>query len=274
MFGVPNVMVTQVPRRSRILLKSAGRRDTFGFENRQPNRLERPEDTANWESGQISSCCARETLLMSDAGEKRVPIELLLTDGGGACFKEDAEQANWNTASLDALMEHIVARHHGFLRKELPSMERAIAKAVELRGGPNPTALVSLERTFRFFKRELELHLRKEEEVLFPLIRRLEVAVTTGARLPQFPFGSIANPIGIMEEDHDTEIRQLEKMLGLTGNYSGPQEAVIICRLVFERLQSIDADMRLHVRLENDILFPRISSLEDAGSATRFGGDR
>jgi len=266
-------MVTQVRQRSRILLNSAGRRDTFGFENRQANHLERPEDTASLESDQISSCCARETLLMSDAGERRVPIELLLTDGGGACCKDDAEQANWNGASLDALMEHIVGRHHGFLRKELPSMERAIGKAVEVRAGPNPTALVSLERTFRFFKRELELHLRKEEEVLFPLIRRLEVAVTTGARLPKFPFGSIANPIGIMEEDHDVENRQLEKMLGLTGNYSGPQEAAIICRLVFERLQRMDADMRIHVHLENDILFPRISSLEDAWRSTGFAGN-
>jgi len=91
---------------------------------------------------------------------------------------------------------------------------------------------VSLERTFRFFKRELELYLRKEEEVLFPLIRRLEVAFSTSARLPRFPFGSIANPIGIMEEDHDTEKRQLEKMLVLTGNYSGPPEGATICRLV------------------------------------------
>jgi regulator of cell morphogenesis and NO signaling len=219
--------------------------------------------TAIPERDRIGSCCPREKLLMPDAGDRRVAIESLLTDVGGACFKDDAEQANWNTSSLDALMQHIIARHHGFLRKELPSMERAIARVVDLRAGTNATALVSLERTFRFFKRELELHLRKEEEVLFPLIRRLEVAFSTSARLPRFPFGSIANPIGIMEEDHDTEKRQLEKMLGLTGNYSGPPEAATICRLVFERLQSLDADMHLHVHLENNVLFPRVTTLEN-----------
>jgi regulator of cell morphogenesis and NO signaling len=200
---------------------------------------------------------------MPDAGDRRVSTELLLTDVGRACFKGDAEQADWNTSSLDTLMQHIVGRHHGFLRNELPSIERAIAKVVDLRAGTNATALVSLERTFRFFKRELELHLRKEEEVLFPLIRRVEVAFSTRARLPRFPFGSIANPIGIMEEDHDTENRQLEKMLGLTGNYSGPQEAVKICRLVFEQLQKLNADMKLHVHLENNVLFPRITTLEN-----------
>jgi regulator of cell morphogenesis and NO signaling len=225
--------------------------------------LERPEAVVTLERHPIGSCCAGGKTPMSTAGERRVPSEIVLSDPG-ACSKDDGEQTNWNTSSLDALMRHIVARHHGFLRKELPSMESAIAKAVELRARTNANALVSLERTFRFFKRELELHLRKEEEVLFPLIRQLEVAFSTGARLPRFPFGSIANPIGIMEEDHDTEKRQLEKMLGLTGNYSGPPEAATICRLVFERLHSIDADMQLHVYLENNVLFPRISSLEVA----------
>jgi regulator of cell morphogenesis and NO signaling len=134
---------------------------------------------------------------------------------------------------------------------------------VELRAGTKATPLVALERTFRFFKRELELHLRKEEEVLFPLIRRLELAFSTSDRLPRFPFGSIANPIGIMEEDHETEKRQLDKMLALTGNYSGPPETATICRLIFERIQSLDADMKIHVHLENDVLFPRVSTLEN-----------
>ena len=200
---------------------------------------------------------------MSDARDRRVPVEALITDPGGACFKDDGDQANWNTSSMDVLTQHIIARHHDFLRKELPSIQSAIAKAVGLRPGTNATSLVSLDRTFRFFKREIELHLRKEEEVLFPLIRRLEVAFITSARLPRFPFGSIANPIGIMEEDHDTEKRQLEKMLVLTGNYSGPPEAATICRLVFERLQSLDADMKVHVHLENDLLFPRVTALEN-----------
>jgi regulator of cell morphogenesis and NO signaling len=225
--------------------------------------LEWPTDTAILQRGQIGCGCAGEALLMSDARDRRVPGEALITAPGGACFKDHGDQANWNTSSMDVLTQHIIARHHGFLRKELPSIECAIAKAVGLRPGTNATSLVSLERTFRFFKRELELHLRKEEEVLFPLIRRLEVAFITSARLPRFPFGSIANPIGIMEEDHHTEKRQLEKMLVLTGNYSGPPEAATICRLLFERLQSLETDMKLHVHLENDFLFPRVAALEN-----------
>ena len=60
--------------------------------------------------------------MISDARDRRVPVETLITDLGGACFKDDGDRANWNCSSLDALMQHIIGRHHGFLRKELPSI--------------------------------------------------------------------------------------------------------------------------------------------------------
>ena len=81
--------------------------------------------------------------------------------------------------------------------------------------GPNAATVVPLEKVFRFFKRELENHLRKEEEVLFPLIPQLEAAFDPAPRLPRFPFGPLANPIGVMEEDHDAERRQMAKDAGV-----------------------------------------------------------
>ncbi len=178
--------------------------------------------------------------------------------GENVAFPEFAS-ARWSASSLNRLIEHIITRHHAYLRGELPWMESTIARAAEIRGRADASMLAPLGRTFRFFKRELELHLRKEEEVLFPLIRQIEMAVNSGARPPRFSFGSIANPIGIMEEDHEGERRQLEQMLDLTGNQ--PQ-TVDIYGLLFERLRALDSDMRLHVHLEDEILFPRVQLLE------------
>jgi len=170
--------------------------------------------------------------------------------------------AHWSTSSLHRLIEHIIGRHHAYLRSELPWMERAIARASEIGGRADARTLVPLTRTFRFFRRELELHLRKEEEVLFPLVRQIETAVNSGANLPRFSFGSIANPIGIMEQDHEGEKRQIERMLDLTGNYSGPPQTAHIYGPLFDRLQALDSDMRLHVHLEDEMLFPRVRLLE------------
>lgn len=172
------------------------------------------------------------------------------------------ETIQWSTSSLHGLIEHIVMRHHAYLRGELPRMERAIARAAEIDGRAAASTVVPLTRTFRFFRRELELHLRKEEEVLFPLVRQIETAVNSGAKPPRFSFGSIANPIGILEDDHEGERCQIDQMLDLTGNCSGPPQTAHICRPLFDRLQSLDRDMRLHVHLEDEILFPRVRLLE------------
>ncbi len=170
----------------------------------------------------------------------------------------------WEQSSLDALMEHIVERHHQYLRCELPVMELTITRSAEMRGRGDASTLVPLVRIFRYFRRELELHLRKEEEVLFPLIRRLETAFQNGDKLPRFRFGPLANPIDIMEEDHAAEKRELEKMLALTGNYSGPSDVAALYRSLFERIRAVDADMHRHVYLENEILFRRVTDMENA----------
>ena len=181
--------------------------------------------------------------------------------GEKAAFPEFEKEA-WSTSSLHGLIDRIVGRHHAYLRGELPWMERAIARAAETGGRTEANTLAPLVRTFRFFRRELELHLRKEEEVLFPLIRQIETAVNCGDKLPRFSFGSIANPIGIMEQDHEGESRQIGRMLDLTGNYSGPPQTAHIYGLLFDRLQALDGDLRLHVHLEDEILFPRVRLLE------------
>jgi len=174
----------------------------------------------------------------------------------------EVETERWSTFSLHGLIEHIISRHHVYLRRELPWMERSITRVAGIGGRVDASTLAPLARTFRFFKRELELHLRKEEEVLFPLIRQIEAAVHYGAKPPRFSFGSIANPIGIMAEDHEGEKRQIERMLDLTGNYSGPPQTAHIYGPLFDRLQALDTDMRLHVYLEEEILFPGVRSLE------------
>lgn len=223
--------------------------------------LELPAAIAVLEKYRLDFCWAGDKSLETAAAEVGVPLGTILCEMGSALTTCSAEQADWNTAGLDALMQHIVVRHHAYLRKELPLMESLVTRARGTRGRADANTLVPLEKVFRFFKRELENHLRREEDVLFPLIRQLETAARSGAELPRFSFGPIANPIGIMEEDHDSERRQMQKMLVLTGNYAGPADTTNPFHSLFERLEALESDMRLHVHLEDHILFPRVGAL-------------
>lgn len=172
------------------------------------------------------------------------------------------EAARWNACALDELIRHIVERHHVYLRSELQGLERSLLRVANINDRADANTLAPLTGIFRFFKRELELHLKKEEDVLFPMIERIETAAETGAAIPRFTFGSIANPIGIMEEDHEGQKRQLMKILELSGNYTGPPGQAAIFSSFCERLQALDTDMQRHVYLEDEILFPRVLLLE------------
>ena len=226
--------------------------------------VERPAAIAVLEKYRLDFCWAGDKSLEAAAAEAGVPMETILCEMESALRKCGEEQPDWSTAGLDALMQYIVVRHHAYLRMELPLMERLVTRVREARGRADANTVAPLERVFRFFKRELENHLRREEEVLFPLIRQLETASKSGVELPRFPFGPIANPIGIMEEDHDAERRQMQKMLVFTGNYTGPAETANVFHALFERLEALESDMRLHVHLEDHILFPRASVLENS----------
>lgn len=217
------------------------------------------------EKHHLDSCRTGDKTLEVVAAEGGVLSEIVLSDRQLVAPEYETEQPDWNAAGLDSLMRHIVVRHHEYLRHELPLMERLIARLREARGRTDAATVVPLEKVFRFFKRELENHLRKEEEVLFPMIAQLEAASVAGVRLPRYSFGPIANPIGVMEEEHDAERRELAKMLGLTGNCSSTSaDTSTMYRTIFERLTTLDADMRRHVHLENHILFPRVEVLENA----------
>ena len=217
-----------------------------------------------FEKHHLDFCWTGDKTLEVVAAEGGVLLEIVLSDLRLAVAEHETEQPDWNASGLDALMRHIVVQHHEYLRHELPLMEQLIARLRAARSRTDAATVVPLEKVFRFFKRELENHLRKEEEVLFPMIAQLEAASVAGVRLPRYSFGPIANPIGIMEEEHDAERRELAKMLGLTGNCSASAEASTMYRTIFERLTTLDADMRRHVHLENHILFPRVEVLENA----------
>ena len=226
--------------------------------------VESPAAIGVLEKYRLDFCWAGDKSLEAAAAEAGVPLETVLCEMVSALTSGGEDQPDWNTAGLDALMQYIVVRHHAYLRKELPLMDKFVARVRETRGRSDANTLAPLEKVFRFFKRELENHLRREEEVLFPLIRQLETASKSGAELPRFSFGPLANPIGIMEEDHDAERRQMQKMLVLTGNYTGPAETANVFRSLFERLQILESDLRLHVHLEDHILFPRGALLENS----------
>jgi regulator of cell morphogenesis and NO signaling len=200
----------------------------------------------------LGEACSQLSL---DVG--RVLAEIAESDQRGA--KEDMDRVDYSAMSASNLADHIVASHHVYLRQELPRLSELIDKVVAAHSAKHPE-LVELRLTFAALRQELEMHLMKEERVLFQLVKQLEAALE--------PFsihcGMVENPIRVMEHEHETAGSALKRTRELTNNYRAPADGCASFSALYEGLSCLESDLRLHIHKENNILFPKAAALESA----------
>jgi len=173
-----------------------------------------------------------------------------------------ATDRNWQTAPLQDLVTHILETHHAYLKLDLPVLQARCEKVVAAHGARDPQVLPRLAQVFTALRSELEMHLYKEENILFPVITQYGRAELQNRPVPPVPFGSVANPIAVMEREHDGAGDALEEIRELTRNYNPPDYACNTMRALYEGLQALEKDLHVHIYLENHILFPRAIALE------------
>lgn len=224
-----------------------------------------PASIRIFESFGIDYCCGgNRTLAQACADKKSDPRALLdsirlLSSGTPSPTPIDAA-----TMGLTDLARHIIVTHHDALRDAFPRMSEAFAKVVRAHGGTDPR-LAKAQAIFEGLQEEMNSHMMKEEMVLFPLIAKLESAT----RLPQFHCGSVSNPIRAMESEHESAGDALAQISSLTDGHTVPANACPTYRRLMELLRWLENDLRRHVHLENNILFPRAIQTEErlAGAA-------
>jgi regulator of cell morphogenesis and NO signaling len=171
--------------------------------------------------------------------------------------KED----NYDQWSLDFLVDYIINNHHEFTRSKLPEIGRYAKKVAEVHGERHPE-LNKIYYEFTMLHTEIFNHLDKEERILFPYIKQLVEAEKKGTKPEKPEFGEVANPIAMMEEEHDEAGTSMAKIRRLSNNFTPPEDACTTYRLLYENLEGFEKDLHKHVHLENNILFPKALELE------------
>jgi len=209
----------------------------------------------------LDYCCGGKQPFDEACAAKGLDPEQILRDIDDAA-RTGASDRDWQTAPLQELVTHIVETHHAYLKSELPALEARIQKVVAVHGARDPQKLPRLAEVFAGLRSELEMHLQKEESILFPFIVQYGRAELQNVPVPPVPFGSIANPIAVMEREHDGAGDALQEIRELTGDYNPPPYACTTVRALYEGLQALEKDLHVHIHLENNILFPRAIALE------------
>jgi regulator of cell morphogenesis and NO signaling len=210
----------------------------------------------------IDYCCGGKRALADVCRERGLDPDRVL--GELAQSRGNGGSRDWAAAALRELIAHIVSTHHGYLKLNLPHLSARMAKVLSVHG-PHDASLEPLSQVLAGLRAELELHMHKEEMILFPFIERYESAAERGQPLPTPPFGTVANPIRMMEHEHDSAGDALASMRQITAGYALPAHACSTYRALFQGLEDLESDLHLHIHLENNILFPRAAELEASG---------
>jgi regulator of cell morphogenesis and NO signaling len=149
----------------------------------------------------------------------------------------------WADVGAAALIDHIIRRYHEVHAKELP-LAIALARRVEDVHADHPRCPRGLADHLAIITDHLMAHQRREEAVLFPMM------LSGGHPM-------IGHPISRMEAEHRDVEDQLSRLAELTTDFSPPEDACGTWRALYRDCQSLDRDLREHMRLENDILFPQ-----------------
>lgn len=221
-----------------------------------------PAGVRVFEKYKIDYCCGGKVALADACRARGIAEEDVEADLEQAAAGRTPDERDWNSAELGALIDHILATHHLYLKSELPRLTFLLDKVLAAHGGNHADSLVPLNATFGALRAELEAHLMKEEMVLFPMIRGLAAARQAGRPAPAAHCGSVNNPIRVMEHEHDNAGEAVAAMRRITGDYALPAGACNTYAALFHGLAELEADLHRHIHLENNILFPRAAALE------------
>ncbi len=215
---------------------------------------ERPGRSRVFQSFGIDFCCQGGRTLREACAVKRLPAETVVDQLEAESADKRAPESNPADLPAHELVVHIVEIHHRFLRNELPRLHAMSQRVASVHGGHTPS-LVEMFDVFRAMEEELNEHLRKEEEILFPLIVEMSIG-----RLGAV---SVDGPVACMLHEHDDAGAAMARLRELSNGFQPPPEACNTYRALFAGLRDLEEDLHRHIHLENAVLFPTAKALSE-----------
>lgn len=211
-----------------------------------------PKTSDVFKKYRIDFCCGGNTPLQAAAAEQAVNLDELIKELNEIYAKSENQKddlAVWTDSSSNEIIEHIIEHYHRPLEEELSLLSPYVTKVARVHGGHRPE-LLKVHDLFYELKKELLEHTAKEEEVVFPSIKKL-------ANPDLENRAAIIDEITELEKEHDHAGAILKELRNITSDFIPPADACGTYRLVYKRLEMLEEHTFMHVHLENNILFPR-----------------
>jgi len=211
----------------------------------------------------IDFCCKGGRTIEDACASKGIDPQPLIADLEAATSEKDTSAVDYTTWKLDRLANHIEDVHHTYVVEATEQLKPFLDKVVKVHGDEHPY-LIEIRDMFFEGAGAMAQHMKKEELILFPFIKKMQMAKDAGEPMPQPSFGTVGNPIAMMKAEHEDEGERYEKMSEMTDGFNPPEYACNTWRVTYGLLKEFQDDLFQHIHLENNILFPKALEMESA----------
>lgn len=209
----------------------------------------------------IDFCCQGNRTIKDACEAKNINASAVVTDLNEVKKTSSESATDYQSWPIDLLVDYIEKKHHRYVEDKTQEIKPYLDKICRVHGDRHPE-LFEIAEHFNATAGELAMHMKKEELVLFPFVRKLAKAKQEGTQIDTPHFGTVQNPINMMMHEHTNEGKRFRKIETLSNNYTPPEDACNTYRVTFALLKEFEADLHLHIHLENNILFLKAIELE------------
>lgn len=163
---------------------------------------------------------------------------------------------DWKDQPVSAITHYILEKHHTYTRSQLARIKKLASKVTAVHGARHPE-LTRVEEIAKEMAEEMEGHMAKEEEQVFPYLTALEKAGWKKEAVPDpFQGGPLTNhPLKVLMWEHGMTGEEFEELHRLTNDFTLPDDACGSYQALYAALSGLEQDLHRHVHLENNILF-------------------
>lgn len=222
-----------------------------------------PRTAAIFEKYGIDFCCKGKFSIDEACQRKNIMTEEVMRELKllfQAKRETTADHIAWPAAML---ADYIENKHHKYVASTIPALLAYLDKLTAKHGERYP-ALLEVHELFLASANELTMHMKKEEMVLFPRIRKMTSLISQAGTPITLPPGSLGIPISVMMAEHENEGERFAKIEALTNQFTPPADACNTHIVTYSLLKEFVNDLHMHIHLENNILFPKALEMEKA----------
>ena len=207
----------------------------------------------------LDFCCKGKRTLTEACKEKGLLVDDIIKEFGTSLPNTSAKQMPFKDMNCEQLIGYILINHHFYVKQIMPTIAGHLEKVAN-KHGERFQNMVEVYQLFLEVQSEMTSHMQKEEQILFPRIKKVEEIIAS-ENTSAISTIDLDGPITVMMNEHDHAGDLLYKIRNLTNNYQEPVGACTTFKVVLNELKEFEEDLHKHVHLENFHLFPNAVEL-------------